>query len=288
MTDITAPPSRAVDGAAAPSPSAGKAAAFSLLGHIIVIAGAIFFTRLSLPPPQPPAYSVELVAAPAGPRTLGAVTEGPATGAPAAPEQTAPDVAAATPDEGTTVAAAPAAVRPAATPAAKAVVKTVSKPAAKPAAKPVGRPVPQAAIPKPITPPRSVAPVAGGAASVPGTTPAGGGPTGGRGRDVVSVKVQGIAFPFPGYLENITRQIALNFKPRSGAVLRAEVSFLIRRDGSVSDLRLVSRSGVYAFDLECIGAVEAVGQNRSFGALPSGFRDDVLPVVFSFDPTVLR
>jgi protein TonB len=102
------------------------------------------------------------------------------------------------------------------------------------------------------------------------------------------VKVQGIAFPFPGYLENITRQIALNFKPRPGGALRAEVAFLIRRDGSVSDLRLVSRSGVYAFDLECLGAVEAVGQRKSFGALPAGFRDDVLPVVFSFDPTVLR
>ena len=63
---------------------------------------------------------------------------------------------------------------------------------------------------------------------------------------------------------------------------------MIHRDGSISDLRLLSRSGVYAFDLECIGAVEAVGQRRSFGALPAGFRDDVLPVVFSFDPSVLR
>ena len=123
---------------------------------------------------------------------------------------------------------------------------------------------------------------------MPGTRPAGGGPTGGRGRDVASVKVQGIAFPYPGYLENITRQIALNFKPRPGVALKAEVTFLIHRDGSISDLRLLSRSGSYAFDLESIGAVEAVGQRKSFGALPAGFRDDVLPVVFSFDPTVLR
>ena len=137
------------------------------------------------------------------------------------------------------------------------------------------------------TPP-TTAPRGGGETTVPGRTPAGGGATGGRGSDVASVRVQGIAFPFPGYLENITRQIALNFKPRPGAALRAEVAFLIRRDGSVSDLRLVSRSGVYAFDLECIGAVEAVGQRKSFGALPAGFRDDALPVVFSFDPTVLR
>ncbi len=105
---------------------------------------------------------------------------------------------------------------------------------------------------------------------------------------MASVKVQGIAFPYPGYLENITRQIALNFRPRAGGSLRAEVTFLIHRDGSVSDLRLLSRSGAYAFDLECIGAVEAVGQRRTFGPLPAGFSDDVLPVVFSFDPTVLR
>ena len=123
---------------------------------------------------------------------------------------------------------------------------------------------------------------------MPGKTSAGGGPTGGRGRDVANVKVQGIAFPYPGYLENITRQIALNFRPRPGVGLRADVTFLIHRDGSVSDLRLLSRSGTYAFDLECIGAVEAVGQRRTFGPLPSGFRDDVLPVVFSFDPSVLR
>ena len=146
----------------------------------------------------------------------------------------------------------------------------------------------KAEVKAPATPAKPVAPRSGGATAVPGKAPAGGGPTGGRGRDVASVKVQGIAFPYPGYLENITRQIALNFKPRPGGALRAEVAFLIHRDGSVSDLRMLSRSGAYAFDLECIGAVEAVGQRRTFGALPTGFRDDVLPVVFSFDPSVLR
>ena len=237
-----------------------------------MIAAAIFFTRLTLPPPLPPAYSVELIAAPAGPRALGAVTQGPTTAAPAAPASVAPEDTPALSEEGTALAARRPSTRPAAKPAARPAAKPAVKPAAKPAA----------VMPKPT------APASGGDVSVPGKSAAGGGPTGGRGRDVASVKVQGIAFPFPGYLENITRQIALNFKPRPGVGLRAEVSFLIRRDGSVSDLRLVSRSGVYAFDLECIGAVEAVGQRRSFGVLPSGFRDDVLPVVFSFDPTVLK
>ncbi|MCC7323920.1 MAG: hypothetical protein IT358_08825, partial [Gemmatimonadaceae bacterium] len=38
---------------------------------------------------------------------------------------------------------------------------------------------------------------------------AGGGAEGGRGTDVANVSVQGIPFPYPGYLENIVRQIAL-------------------------------------------------------------------------------
>ena len=240
-----------------PASGIRTAALWSVGGHAALIAAAILFARVSAPPPKPPAYSVELVAAPAGPRALGAVNQGPA--APATPEaETPPEVA---PPAKPDVAIAPAAPR-----------RTAAKPARK----------------NPVVAPKSALPKAGAALTSAGKTPAGGGPTGGRGRDVASVKVQGIAFPFPGYLENITRQIALNFKPRPGAALRAEVAFLIHRDGTVSDLRLVSRSGAYAFDLECIGAVEAVGQRRSFGALPGAFRDDVLPVVFSFDPTVLR
>ena len=105
---------------------------------------------------------------------------------------------------------------------------------------------------------------------------------------MVTVRTEGIEFPYPGYLENIVRQIALNFHPPRGASERAEVAFLIRRDGSVTSIRFVTRSGNYAFDLEAQGAVEAAGNARSFGPLPEGFPDDVLPVIFSFDPRVLR
>lgn len=256
MTHSAAPPRTGAGGHAPRLLSAKAAAAWSVGAHVFALWLVYAVTRLSLPAPLPPAYNVELVAAPAGPRALGAVSEGPSSKAPeSAPVKPAPAVDTKSP-------VAPPKPIPEALPAKR-------KPA------PSARPVAPAARP-------------GGATAVPGRTPAGGGPTGGRGRDVANVKVQGIAFPYPGYLENITRQIALNFKPRPGVALKAEVTFLIHRDGSVSDLRLLSRSGVYAFDLECIGAVEAVGQRRSFGALPTGFRDDVLPVVFSFDPSVLR
>ena len=115
---------------------------------------------------------------------------------------------------------------------------------------------------------------------------AGGGETGGKGTDVANIRTEGIDFPYPGYLENIVRQIALRFRPPRGSALKAEVMFLIRRDGTVSGFRFVQRSGSFTFDLEAQGAVESAA--AAFGALPDGFHDDVLPVMFSFDPRLIR
>ena len=169
----------------------------------------------------------------------------------------------------------PAAAKPVTAPRpSDATAKTLPDPR-KVADNPVRRATPDVAIPKKQE--RSNAPKAGG------------GPTGGAGTDVANVRTEGIEFPFPGYLNNIVRQIALNFKPRNpNAKLRAEVTFLIHRDGSVTDLKFVKRSGNYAFDLEAQSAVEAAARARSFGPLPGGFPDDVLPVFFSFDPDFLR
>jgi protein TonB len=114
---------------------------------------------------------------------------------------------------------------------------------------------------------------------------AGGGEVGGPGTDVATVRTEGIEFPFPGYLANIVRQVRLNFKPRNQG-LKAEVFFFIRRDGSVTGFRFVKSSGNYEFDLEAEAAVEAAA--RSFGPLPAGFTDDILPISFSFDPATLR
>jgi periplasmic protein TonB len=115
---------------------------------------------------------------------------------------------------------------------------------------------------------------------------AGGGEQGGKGTDVANIRTEGIDFPYTGYLENIVRQIALRFRPPRGSPLKAEVMFLIRRDGSISGFRFIQRSGSFTFDLEAQGAVESAA--NAFGALPSGFREDVLPVMFSFDPRLIR
>ena len=119
-------------------------------------------------------------------------------------------------------------------------------------------------------------------------TKAGGGPTGGTGTDVANVKTEGVEFPFPVYLNNIVRQIAVRFNPRNPAALRAEVFFIVRRDGSIGEFRFLTKSGSYAFDLEAQGAVESAGSAKVFGPLPDGYVNDFLPVIFRFDPSVFR
>jgi protein TonB len=145
-----------------------------------------------------------------------------------------------------------------------------------------------APTPKPVTPPTATTPEKPTTGKGTPGPRAGGGPEGGQGADVANVHVKGLDFPFPGYLQNIVRQVALEFTPPRGGSYSADVSFLIHRDGSVTDVRFVRRSGSYSFDLEAQGAIEAVASKRAFGPLPDAFQGDVLPVTFSFDPRVIR
>ena len=209
----------------------------------------------------PPMYRVEIVAAPLGARAIGEV----------ASTATKPTASVTPPT------------------AAQSTVKEMPLPRAKPAPKTPARATPTEGKVAPS--PRVSAPTEAKVTPQPKTEApkAGGGPTGGKGTDVATVRSDGIEFPFPGYLNNIVRQIALNFKPRNPAArLKAEVRFLIHRDGSVSDLTFIRRSGNFSFDLEAQGAVEAASSTGRFGPLPAGFPDDVLPVVFSFDPQFLK
>jgi outer membrane biosynthesis protein TonB len=165
---------------------------------------------------------------------------------------------------------------------------TAARPRPRPDVAPRAMPMParpRAARPQPQSTPTTVQ-------EEPQAAPAptaGGGPIGGAGTDVATVQTAGIDFPFPGYLNNIVRQVALRFEPPDrDQRLKAEIMFLIHRDGSVTNLRFIKRSGSYPFDLEAQGAIEAAGTARAFGVLPEGFEEDVLPVSFSFDPQVLR
>ncbi len=109
------------------------------------------------------------------------------------------------------------------------------------------------------------------------------------GSDPATVKTAGQAFPYPEYLNNVVAQIYRRWqRPGGNVALRAEVFFLIHRDGSVSSLRFVTRSGSFGFDLEAQGAIEAAGNAGAFGSLPDGYANDVLPVNFFFDPQKTR
>jgi protein TonB len=227
---------------------AGPIGASALL-HVGVLSLLLLLTTKA-PVVTPPIYKVDIIAAPPGKRAIGIV---PPTPTPPVPPIVTPPP-------------------PAHDVVPKAPVAPVHKPAPPAATK--ATPIPAPAKAKPVPPQTPLA-------------KAGGGPTGGTGADVATVHIEGIDFPFPGYLENIVRQVALNFTPPDpSAQLKADVAFLIRRDGTVFGFKFVSRSGDYSFDLEAQGAIEKAA--AAFGPLPDGFHDDVLPVVFSFDPRLLH
>lgn len=107
-----------------------------------------------------------------------------------------------------------------------------------------------------------------------------------EGEDPANVQIEGKRFPFPDYLNNIVAQIRRHWRPPSGKQhLRAELSFVIRRDGSVEDIEWIERSGSLSFDLEARGAIETAGRRRAFGTLPEAYPRDRLRVSFYFDPT---
>jgi len=109
------------------------------------------------------------------------------------------------------------------------------------------------------------------------------------GSDAATVSVSGVQFPFPEYLRNLVAQVHRRWQPPKGNVsLRAEVFFVIHRDGAVTNFRFVTRSGNFGFDLEAQGAIEAAANAGAFGPLPDGFAADVLPVSFFFDPSTGR
>ena len=111
---------------------------------------------------------------------------------------------------------------------------------------------------------------------LPGETPS-------TGNDPMTVSLGGIEFPFPEYINNMYSQVRRRWqRPLQSTPLEAEVSFFVHRDGSVTDLQFIRRSGNFGFDLEAQGAIEDAGKFKAFGALPDGWAADVLFVRFYF------
>ncbi len=229
---------------------AGSAALHALVVATFLLAGAGHH-RQSLPP----FYRVSLVAPPGVPAPA------------AAPTPTAP-------------ATEPARARPAPRPPARAIARPrePAVPLARPAAP---KPQPAAAAPSPAPPAPAKAAAPTQPVGIPGGTP---GAT-----DVATIKTEGVEFPFPGYLQNLVSQVYRRWRPgSSNAALEAEVFFFVHRDGSVTGLQFIQRSGSFGFDLEAQGAIEAAARAGAFGPLPAGYGPDVLPVSFYFNPRSVR
>ncbi|HEX4575382.1 MAG TPA: energy transducer TonB [Gemmatimonadales bacterium] len=169
-------------------------------------------------------------------------------------------------------------------PEARPAPAAVERPAeAPPAPAPKTKPAPKNTASKAAPPPvadntkREAAPrTTPKAAPLPGETPS-------TGSDVATVSTEGQEFPFPEYLQNIVAQVLRRWqRPFQSTPLEAEVSFLVHRDGKVSDLQFIRRSGSFAFDLEAQGAIEEAGRFKAFGPLPDGWSSDVLFVRFYF------
>lgn len=139
---------------------------------------------------------------------------------------------------------------------------------------PVTPPAPPRAEPRTEPAPRVASPVE----PLPGETP-------GTGTSIANVRIEGVPFEFPEYLQNIVEQVLRRWsRPPAGIPLRAEIAFTILRDGTVRDIRMTETSRNFTFDLEARGAIEAAAQARAFGPLPAGFQGDALPVSFYFAP----
>jgi outer membrane biosynthesis protein TonB len=173
-------------------------------------------------------------------------------------------------------------------PQARRAPAAVERPAERPA--PAPKPAPARTTVAPAAPPaakpdvkREPAPRTTPAAEpLPGVTPS-------TGSDPATVQIEGQEFPYPEYLRNLVTQVFRRWqRPGGNTALQAEVFFLIHRDGSISNLRFIKRSGNFAFDVEAQGAIEAAAAAGGFGGLPEGFADDVLPVSFFFDPSKIR
>jgi protein TonB len=240
---------------------AGTALVHGLAVLMLVFAGQQTMSRSALP-----AYRVELVAAP---RSGGADGSQPAQPTADSPQPTQPRADRAKP----TAPAPPPTPRPAA-----------------PAPKPVRRPVPSAVSPQPSAAaarPSAISPQP--SAALPGTTTPNTAAAPGSGAAAATIRTEGVEFPFPGYLRNLVSQVYRRWRPPGGNTdLEAEMIFFVHRDGSVTGLQFVKRSGSFAFDLEAQGAVEATARAGVFGALPAGYGPDLLPVSFFFSPRSLR
>lgn len=99
----------------------------------------------------------------------------------------------------------------------------------------------------------------------------------------INVRMEGLRRDYPRYYENIILQMQRCFRWQGQDDLATEIYFVIRRDGSVVDARVLESSGNALFDIEALGAAECAGRGR-FGPLPEELPYDRFPIRFQFNP----
>jgi len=95
----------------------------------------------------------------------------------------------------------------------------------------------------------------------------------------------GHGFPYPFYIEGINRKIHDNtyrgeVDPRTPPGTQANIQFIVRRDGTVSDVRMEKSGGSPTLDRACLRAAQRVD---SFGPLPSPPSEGTLGVSYHCD-----
>jgi outer membrane biosynthesis protein TonB len=157
---------------------------------------------------------------------------------------------------------------------------------AAPVAPPAPKSVAPAVKPKPVKPaPKKPAKNANPTPAVKTPVVLAQGEKPGTGHNVVTLHQEGLAFPFPEYLNNIVDMVYKRWNHstfRPG--LEARIAFVISKDGSVPEgsYEIVKSSGNATFDEYARTAIESVVANHEFGALPSGFNGLSLPILFVF------
>lgn len=114
----------------------------------------------------------------------------------------------------------------------------------------------------------------------------GGGTGGGLGGGAGAGDPFGVAsFPFQFYLQMISDKITANWfqslvDPGVGGVLQTQVYFRIYRNGTISDIKIESSSGVGSFDLS---AQRAITNAAPFAALPNEYDGQYLGITLIFE-----
>lgn len=102
----------------------------------------------------------------------------------------------------------------------------------------------------------------------------------------LNVHMEGLRRDYPGYYENIIRQMNRCMRFSGPGGLKTSVYFTINRDGSVdgNKIEFVTRSGNAGFDFAVMEAVECAGSGR-FGVLPEELGFDSFPIIFEVTST---